>query len=241
MATTIYDQQIKAFWRQMGESIAELDIKTIALGGSTSGTPATAKRWETNDIYDLFWEAGTALQEMMLRMGFETFLKWIPSAVQVEQFALTAGVSPAITSDFVFLYDNATAENAAGDSITCKRIPPNLAHIIPYATGTRWAADVNQSWFDVKRDGLDTKIYVYPGTCSTIDVRGIYAVDRKLSSSDGTDTWNKHFPELLIEGAVAKAKAGTGDFSLAVFFEKLLQAKYGAINQAQNRMYQEQR
>ena len=236
MATTIYRQQIKAFWRQMGESQGAI----TEASPDTAGTPSTIKRWTLDDVYDLFWEAGTALQEMMIRMGFEAFLKWVPIEVWEDEITLTTGVSAALANDYVFLYDNASTF-ATPNYYTCKRIPPDLLHIIPHATGTRWASDPNQSWFDIKRDGVDTKVYVYPTTMTKIYLRGIHAVTRLISSNANYDSWNKHYPELLIEGAVAKAKAGTGDFSLATFFEKLLQAKYGRVNQTQNKMYREQK
>lgn len=233
MATTIYNKQIEAFYRIVGEG----DITVVNAANSSSLTKGVVtnyipKRWTLDEVYDLFWRAGLSLYRVLKAVDYRKVAKLLPSFFTTEDVSLTSNAG-SITGKYDFIYEQALAVITGNPDtvLLCPIIPfEELGNVININTTYRKAPTATSPKFSLLNPFA---VKVYPATPSynKLRISGVLAVQRLIACTSNSDSWNENFSDLLISGAVKLAKTETGELGVAEYFSRELQLNYSLVKQ----------
>lgn len=229
MATDIYKLQVEAFLREISNEHRVIDLSNPL---NTTGVNAPPTRILVPAIYDCFWRAGLALYRVVKRLTYEEVDKYCPSFLYSESISLTSGIA-TMPVGYEQVLDDAIAIKS-GTSYVARKYSPSDALIYAGTTGKRKSPSLKHPKFEIKKASSGvTQILCYPlsEAFSSITIKGFQAPARLELSSSGIDTWNQAFSDLLVNGAVAIHKKGTGALGISQMYEAELNAKYGLFKQ----------
>ncbi len=232
MATDIYNKQIEAFYKDVGEGdITVINGPTDSTLNKGSVVGYTPKRWSLVNVYDLFWRAGISLYRVLRSLDFEKLVKHTPSLFFNESLGLSSN-KVSLTTSYDFIYDIAiVAQTSPAKKYTAIKIPPSELIETISSVGLRRSPTATNPKFSIHQESSLTKIIVYPEatTFNSITISGFLTVSRLVASTNGSDTWNKNLSDLLIAGAVALAKSNSGDADIASMYLQQLQSSYQLV------------
>lgn len=232
MATTIYNKQIEAFYRIVGEGditvVNATNSSSLTKGSVTNYTP---KRWSLDEVYDLYWRTGMSLYRVLKAVDYRKVAKLLPSFFTTEDVTLTTNAG-TIAGKYDFIYEQALAViNGTPDTVLpCPMIPfEELGNVININTGYRKAPTATSPKFSLLNP---VAVKVYPSTTyNKLRISGVLAVQRLIACTTNSDSWNENFSDLLIAGASKLAKTEVGELGIADYFSRELQMNYGLIKQ----------
>lgn len=223
MATPIFQKQVEAFLRRVGEG-------NISISYTSHVPNNTLSRYTFPIIYDYFWLTGKALLRVIDRISQGDLYEIVPTFVKsVAASSLTASAL-TVPSDFWRLIGDAYVAKGAGSYVRSKVINPSRLFETLYAEGN-YALTSDEPRHHIS----GTTLTVYPTAYGydKISYRYVANVTRITLADDSSsnDIWDDSLSDLLIEGAVMYSRGDANDVAMEDYFSKKLGAKVAIFQQ----------